>query len=202
LVILTSTAYALIFDSMYAAPHPWVTASEWIYRNAPAGNTLAVEHWDTALPLSVEVNGQLAGPTAYETRTLTLYDEPDDTSKWSVLAQDLTESDYLILASRRLYGSIPRRPDRYPVASRYYDLLFAGDLGFELAGEFTRGPDLLNPRVAPLPGAAPALLRPDESFVVYDHPRALIFRNAGHLPAEEILRLLGVGESLGVPLSQ
>ena len=201
LVILTSTAYALIFVSLYAAPHSWVTASEWIYRNVPAGSTLAVEHWDTALPLAVEVNGLLAGPAAYDTRTLPLYDEPDNAAKWTVLAEDLAESDYLILASRRLYGSIPRRPDRYPVATHYYDLLFAGHLGFELAGEFTRGPAFLNPRISPLPGAVPALLRPDESFVVYDHPRALVFRNAGHLPGEEILRRLGVGGSPGLPPS-
>jgi 4-amino-4-deoxy-L-arabinose transferase-like glycosyltransferase len=198
LVILTSSAYALTFVSLYTAPHSWVTASEWIYRNLPAGSTLAVEHWDTALPLSVEVDGLLASPSAYDQRTLPLYDEPDDAAKWTALAQDLAESDYLIIASRRLYGSIPRRPDRYPIASRYYDLLFAGDLGFELAGEFTRGPAFLNPRIAPLPGAVPPLLCPDESFVVYDHPRALIFRNAGHLPAEKLLHRLGVGESTGL----
>jgi 4-amino-4-deoxy-L-arabinose transferase-like glycosyltransferase len=197
LVILASSAYALTYASIYAAPHSWVTASEWIYRNVPAGSTLAVEHWDTALPLSVEVDGQIASPTVYDYRTLALYDEPDNAAKWTVLAQDLAESDYVVIASRRLYGSIPREPDRYPLATHYYDLLFAGNLGFEPAGEFTRGPAFLNPRIAPLPGAAPALLRPDESFVVYDHPRALIFRNAEHLGAEELLRRLDVGEPLG-----
>ena len=106
------------------------------------------------------------------------------------LAGDLAASDYVIVASRRVYGSIPRLPERYPLATRYYELLFAGDLGFELAGEFTRGPAWLNPRLPPLPGAAPAWLRPDESFVVYDHPRALIFRNVERLPAAEILQRL------------
>ncbi len=123
-------------------------------------------------------------------RTLPLYDEPDAERKWATIAGDLAASDYLIVASRRLYGSIPRLPDRYPVTARYYELLFAGDLGFEPAGEFTRGPAWLNPRVQPLPGAAPWPVIPDESFVVYDHPRTLIFRNAGRLPPDEILRRL------------
>jgi hypothetical protein len=71
-------------------------------------------------------------------------------------------------------------------------MLLAGELGFTLEREFTRGPVWLNPRLPPLPEAAPALLRPDESFVVYDHPRTLVFRNAERLsPDELLLRLTG-----------
>ncbi len=190
-VVLSTLAYAVLFASIYAVPHSWVTASQWIYHNVAAGGILGVEHWDTALPLPVEVGGRRQSPTEYTYRTLPLYDEPDDNVKWDSLAADLASSDYLIVASRRLYGSIPRLPERYPVTTRYYDRLLAGELGFELAGEFTRGPMWLNPRLPPLPGAALALLHPDESFVVYDHPRAFIFRNAGRLAAGELLQRLG-----------
>lgn len=194
-VVLATLAYTLLLVSIYAAPHSWVTASEWIYRHVPAGDILAVEHWDTALPLSVEVDGRRHSPTQYTYRTLPLYDEPDDSIKWESLAADLAASDYLIVASRRLYGSIPLLPDRYPVTSRYYNQLLAGGLsvdglGYELVGEFTRSPAWLNPRLPPLPSAAPSLFRPDESFVVYDHPRALIFRNVGRLSAGELLQRL------------
>ena len=197
--------YASAFVSMYAPPHAWIAASEWIYRELPAGRTLAVEHWDMPLPLALDVEGAPRRIEEYNTRILTLYDEPDDAAKWEGLTADgatglskvLAEADYVVIASRRLYGSIPRLPDRYPVASRYYSLLFTGELGFELAGEFTRGPEWLNPRLPPLPDAAPALLRPDESFVVYDHPRALIFRKTERLPAGELLRRLGVQQSTG-----
>jgi hypothetical protein len=194
-VVLSTLAYVLLFVSIYAVPHSWVTASEWIYRHVPAGSILAVEHWDRALPLPVELDGQRQSATEYTYRTLPLYDEPDKGVKWEGLAADLAGSDYLIVASRRLYGSIPRLPDRYPVANRYYDRLFASglsgsELGFELVGEFIRDPAWLNPRLPPLPGPAPALFRPDESFVVYDHPRALIFRNAGRLTTEELLQRL------------
>jgi 4-amino-4-deoxy-L-arabinose transferase-like glycosyltransferase len=193
LVVLSTVVYALVFSSMYASPHSWITASEWIHGNAPVGSTLALEHWDRALPLNTEVNGVLHRASNYVQLRLNLYDEPDeDAAKWTAVTADLARSDYIVIATRRLYGSIPRVPDRYPVATLYYDLLFAGDLGFELEREFTRPPTWLNPRLPPLPGAAPAWLRPDESFVVYDHPRALIFRNVEHLPASELRRLLGV----------
>jgi hypothetical protein len=77
------------------------------------------------------------------------------------------------------------------VTGGYYRQLFAGELGFRPAGEFLRGPSWLNPRVPPLPGAAPRWLLPDESLVVYDHPRAMIWRNEERLPAGELLRRLG-----------
>lgn len=192
-VLLFTAAYALLFSTLYASPHPSVSASEWIYRNAPPGSTLALEHWDRALPLYVKVDGVYRGQSSYTLLELPLYAEPDDAAKWTAIAADLAQSDYVVIATRRLYGSIPRVPDRYPVAARYYDLLFAGELGFELAAEFTRPPNWLNPRIPPLRDAAPALLRPDESFVVYDHPRALVFRNAGRLAADQLLGRLGLG---------
>jgi Dolichyl-phosphate-mannose-protein mannosyltransferase len=190
IVVGASFCYALAFVSIYASPHSWIAASGWIYRHIPDGSVLAVEDWDTALPLPLDVDGQARRVEEYTLRTLPLYDEPDAESKWATIAGDLAASDYMIIASRRLYGSIPRLPDRYPVATRYYDLLFAGDLGFEPAGEFTRGAAWLNPRLKPLPGAAPGWVIPDESFAVYDHPRTLIFRNVERLSPAELLRRL------------
>jgi uncharacterized protein YjeT (DUF2065 family) len=191
LLVLGVVVYALIFSTVYTTPHSWITASAWIYENVPAGSTLAVEEWDTPLPLAMDVDGQARRSDEFSVTTLALYQEPDDEAKWRELTADLADSDYIIVASCRLYGSIPRLPDRYPLATKYYEQLFGGELGFVLVGEFTRGTGassgLLNPRIPPLPTSVPASLRPDESFVVYDHPRALIFRNAGHLSAEELL---------------
>ena len=190
ILLLPLLAYALLFVQVYAEPHSWIAASEWLYQEVPSGSTLAVEHWDRALPLPLEMEGVSRRASEYDVRILTLYDEPDDAAKWETLAADMAASDYLVIASRRLYGSIPRVPDRYPLASHYHSLLFSGELGFELVAEFTRGPAWLNPRIPPLSDPAPALLRPDESFVVYDHPRALVFVNRLNLPAEELLRRL------------
>jgi 4-amino-4-deoxy-L-arabinose transferase-like glycosyltransferase len=190
-LVVSSLVFALAFASIYKAPHPWIEASAWIYREVPSGSVVAVEEWDASLPLPLELDGQSRRVAEYEARSLALYATPDDAGKWQSLATDLSTTDYLVVASRRLYGSIPRQPDRYPVATRYYALLFAGQLGFELETELTRGPAWLNPRIPPLPDAAPALFRPDESFVVYDHPRALIFRNVERLSADELLRRLG-----------
>jgi len=187
-----AVAYALTFQTIYASPHTWIAASEWLYERAPAGSTLAVEDWDVALPLPLEIAGRPCRIEEYDVRRLTLYAEPDDRAKWQRLTEELAASEYVVIASRRAYGSLPRLPERYPLTARYYELLFSDRLGFELLAEFERGPGWLNPRLAPLPDAAPALLYPDESFVVYDHPRTLILGNEEHLSAGQLLQRLGI----------
>jgi hypothetical protein len=189
-LVLFSLGYVLAFASIYAEPHSWVTASEWIYMHVPQGSTLAIEEWDTALPLPLDIGSESRRIEEYRAHTLPLYAEPDDTGKWEMLAGTLAKSDYLIIASRRLYGSISRLPERYPLTARYYELLFDGQLGYELVEEFTRGPAWLNPRLPPLPDAARPVAQPDESFVVYDHPRVLVFRNADRLQPDELVRRL------------
>ncbi len=54
----------------------------------------------------------------------------------------LNDADILVLSSNRLWGSIPRLPMRFPMTKEYYDLLFDGKLGFELAGRFTSFPTI------------------------------------------------------------
>ena len=88
----------------------------------PRGALLLKEHWEEGVP-------KLEG---YRQEELTLY-ENDDAPKLERLAQQLNAADYVVLYSNRLYGTIPRLPERYPMSSRYYRLLFSGQLGFQLA---------------------------------------------------------------------
>ena len=53
------------------------------------------------------------------------------------------------LFSNRLYGSIPTLPDRYPLSARYYKLLFAGDLGFEVDYVAEAHPNFLGVQLRP-----------------------------------------------------
>lgn len=176
LVLASSVLYSLAFVSIYSRPHSRVQASEWIYRNVPVGATLALEHWDDDLPLSRTVDGQPRSIGEYQTLKMNLY-EWDDEEKFHHIVSNLQESDYVILSSNRLYGSIPRLPWRYPITTRYYGLLFEERLGFHLVGTFTSYPSLfgfsLNDDAS------------DESFTVYDHPKVLIFGKTRQLSEEE-----------------
>jgi YYY domain-containing protein len=122
------------------------------------------------------------GAHGYRLVELPMYEE-DNEQKYHLLRSRLSEADYIILSSNRLYGSIPRLPQRYPMSTKYYELLFAGKLGFEKVAEFTTyprlGPFVFNDDAA------------DESFTVYDHPKPIVFQKVRELSAAEWDALLG-----------
>lgn len=176
LVVALSLLYSLAFVSIYSRPHSRVQASEWIYRNVSRGSTLALEHWDDDLPLGMAVSGEPRSIGEYKTVTMELY-ESDNGAKYEEVKDNLQAADYVILSSNRLYGSIPRLPQRYPITTRYYDLLFDEKLGFRLIKTFTSYPGLF--------GLTIVDDRADESFTVYDHPKVLIFEKERDLTDEE-----------------
>lgn len=196
-VLAATFAYALAFTSIYLRPHPWLAAGDWIRRNVPEGAVLTTEVWDDRLPVAGP--GDPATP-AYRYVELDMW-AIEGEAGLEALADALSQADYVVLASQRLYGAIGRLPERYPRAFAYYQALFAGQLGFRLAHVEASYPLLGRlaivdepfdgtwlPRPA-LPQPAPLVLsfgRADESYSVYDHPRVLIFRKAERLPPEEI----------------
>lgn len=201
-LVLTTALYALGYAAMYAVPHPANQASAWLNQNAPEGSLMLREHWEEGL----------RGLEGYEHRELPMYN-PDTPEKIAQVATDLAEGDYLHFYSSRLFGTIPRLPDDYPIpygmTRAFYPMLFAGDLGYELVSVEQKYPSLLGvslvndvygrPNLTPPAGLhdfAPGGLRvhmgfADESFSVYDHPQVLIFRNTGRLNAAQLLGLLG-----------
>src|SRR5690606_9619698 len=60
----------------------------------------------------------------------------DHAEKRDLLEKILNNTDYIIIASNRRYDSQARVPLRWPLTTRYYQALFAGELGFDLAAEF------------------------------------------------------------------
>lgn len=185
-VIALLAIWPLAFVSIYSRPHSRVTASQWISSNLPAGSVLSCEHWDDCLPLG--------GSGTFRIVEFPLY-SPDTLAKWQDMSSRLSQVDYLILTSNRLYGSITSLPEKYPTTSRFYQDLFTGKLGFTKIAEFTSRPNL------PIPGINWCLTPPfihygkiaavgsdcpqtgvsfvddyaDESWTVYDHPKVIIF---------------------------
>ena len=199
LVVAGTAFYALAYvNGVYGSVHTGVRASEWLNRNAPYGAFVLKEHWEESLPRL---------RSDFEFYDLPMY-EDDRAGKVAIVADALADADYLVFFSNRLYGTIPRLPERYPVSTEYYRLLFSEQLGYTLADVQTSYPSLLGvsfvddtlgrPELpAPLKlqqhSAAPLALNlgyADESFSVYDHPKVLIFQNTGRLSAAEIQELL------------
>ena len=200
-VVLATAFYGLAFTTIYSQPHPAVQASQWVNEQAPDGATILTDnHWDEGFPdLGRHAVSQLP-----------MY-ERDGPEKMESLARRLEAADYLMIYSNRPFGSIARLPERYPLSSRYYRLLFAGGLGYGLEQAFTRYPSLLGlsfthdpftratvARPPTLPGADPrgvalGLGYADENVTNYDRPLVLVFRNQEHLTASTLLRKIAPG---------
>ncbi|MEO6398351.1 MAG: glycosyltransferase family 39 protein, partial [Tepidiformaceae bacterium] len=52
-VIGLTVFWATAFQSIYTQGHPRITASEWLYANAPPGSRITGEIWDDTLPYSI-----------------------------------------------------------------------------------------------------------------------------------------------------
>lgn len=158
-VSLISVIWLLAFLSIYRNENPRLSASRWMGETLPPGSVLGIEHWDDALPVPPwhQQFTQLSFP---------LY-EYDDERKWREMSRLLEQVDVIVLASNRLSAPLMRLPEKYAVSQRYYELLFAEELGFELAGEFVNYPRIGDWVIDDQDA--------DESFTVYDHPRVLVF---------------------------
>jgi hypothetical protein len=202
-VLLSTSFYALAYLNVYRQPHAWIQASEWLCERASPGAVVLTEEWDDPLPSrgSADCRDNLT------TLRLDMY-APDTGSKTDELLDALEAADWIVLSSQRLYATISRLEQRYPVSSRYYAALFGERLGFRLVIAPAEYPQLLgltfldDPRYG-LPLETPPHLAAgqqsrfvlrlgwaDESFTVYDHPQPLVFAKVAQLPRDEILRRL------------
>ena len=177
LVVTATFLWTLSFFSIYTRESTRIAASRFIYQNIPTGAKILGEHWDDSLPIDLSPNH----PNQYKIKQLTIY-EPDDFKKVEYFAQELSQADYIIINSRRLYGTLMNLPKKYPVTSRYYELLFSGQLGYQKIAEFSSYPTFLG-----------IMINDDsteETFQVYDHPKVLIFKNNGHFSSKVLKNIL------------
>ncbi len=160
--LLTSLLWATAHAQVYLQPHTRLTASGWIYQNIPDNSVILHEHWDDQLP--TDIDGQAS---RFNDQQVKSYD-PDSPTKLKELMNQLSQGDYYIISSKRVYGSIIRAPSRYPLMSRFYQLLFANQAGYHLVQTFSSYPRLgsliVNDDQA------------EETLQVYDHPVIYIFQ--------------------------
>jgi hypothetical protein len=168
LILGAVSLYPVSFMSIYSHPHSRITASKWIYQNIDSGSRLTNEHWDDGLPVNLPNQSR-----SYVHIELPMFDQ-DTPKKWQEVIPKLNEADYLVMSSNRLYGTIPKHPQYYPLSSRYYDLLLKDRFkGYTQVAEFTSRPCF------PPVGKSWFCYQDDnaeEAFTVYDHPRVLIYR--------------------------
>ncbi len=106
----------------------------------------------------------------------------DDQVKRDDILRSLELGDFLTIASNRFYDHLRRNLKRWPLSTRYYEKLFAGELGYELVltldEPFEWGPWRISDQHLPTYDSPVWLdeLEADEAYHVYDHPAVFIFR--------------------------
>jgi hypothetical protein len=168
---------------VYAQEHPWQAAGRWFYEHAPPGSAYTWEAWGDPLPTDLPTLGLHRQELGYRDVWMHIYHDMSPPDKLGHIADSLQEADYVVLSTPRLYLSVARLPWRYPVEIRYYQLLFTGQLGYDLAARFTAPPGLGSFEVDDLEA--------DQSFYDYEHPIVLIFRKRRDLSDEEWQALFG-----------
>ncbi len=198
LLVGLTALYAVAFANIYTEPHTANQASKWINANVPGGSAITREHWEEGI---AGLNQSYRQPPAVP--ELPMY-EVDNAQKGDLLSRALTQSDYIVFFSNRLYGTVGRLVQRYPLSHEYYRLLFSGELGYELAyyadapvqfGPVALYEDTFGRPGLPRPGAladyrpAPLTLNlgfADESFSAYDHPLVMVFKKTRPITAEAV----------------
>ncbi|HEX9921586.1 MAG TPA: DUF2298 domain-containing protein, partial [Anaerolineae bacterium] len=181
--LVGAAVWSLAFvNGVYGSDHTWVTFARWTYANVPDGSCIAYEHWDDRMPSDIPEPQGSAFAHNYVQPVLPMYDD-DTQQKYELLRETLLKCDYIVLATNRLWRTIPRLPERYPMSTRYYEALFSGELGFEQVYA-AKSPPTLGPFTF---DDQPA----DESFTVYDHPKPILFKKVRQLSAAEWDALLG-----------
>ena len=202
LVLVFTAHYSLSFMNVYTGVHPLNAVSSWLRDNADTGAVVVQEHWEEGVPGVIGLQMH---------QRADLYD-PDTPQKFEKLTELLAGADYFVLLSNRLYATIPRLPDRYPATSVFYEKLFSGELGFEMAYSNGRyigglGVDYYEDPFARLEFGPPGGFQQpsggfltagfgwaDESFSVYEHPQTFVFANVDHFSSEQLRDTIGVSE--------
>ncbi len=169
---------------IWARDHTWLTASKWIYENVPENSTLLWEVWDDPLPVGARRISAAPFPGSDKAFHRIAWGpfEEDTREKLDVLKETLVAADYVIYSSNRIYAAVPRLPARYPMTIAYYDAMFDGSLGFEVAHQVSGQVRLL--------GFSFDETGADESWSLYDHPPVTILRKYRDVSAADIEALL------------
>lgn len=170
-----------------------------IYSSKPAIETT----WDMTVPFDLGM-GNAFDTYAGIYRTELIFENywDDNAEKREKMFATLDQADYILSSTNRVWGTVPRVPERYPLTTEFYRLLlgcppekdvvwcyntaevgtFNGQLGFDLVNVTTSYPNLgtieFNTQFA------------EEAFSVYDHPKVMVFRKSENYDPDRVRKQL------------
>ncbi|MFH0936862.1 MAG: glycosyltransferase family 39 protein [Candidatus Daviesbacteria bacterium] len=176
LTILLSIFQGIAFFSIYWRSDSRITASRWISQNIPSSETILNETGNV-----VDIPFEAQKMIVFD-----FYNLDFNPALKGQLLSDLEKSEYILIPSRRLFMDMGRFPNKYPLLSKYYQLLFNGNLGFHQIKELHSYPSFeANGLGIEFPDE-----RAEETWTVFDHPVIRVFKKTKQLTQGEYNRLL------------
>ncbi len=197
IVLLLNVIQGLAMFNIYAKEDTRFVSSRWIYNNIPSGSIVLSE---TANVSDIPISGENKVPDNYSIKNIifNFYDLDVNKQLQDELIKNLTEANYIIVPSRRIFKNYQRLKNKYPIVNNYYENLFGGGLGFEEIARITSFPSLSISDYLPIE----ALARlgqfsindegSEETFTVFDHPVVRIYNKVKRLSSDEYRELLNI----------
>ena len=196
----------LAFFSIYIHPDTRIQASELIYENIPDKSYVLSETANVIdIPLHLTNNQQLT-TNNYTVISFDFYHMDENHKLFEELTKHLEMADYIFIPSRRIFANHMTQQVKYPLTTKYYQLLFSGRLGFKKVAEISSFPCLFPkiPLINPdgnIPEdsvyrnqndlcAISSDEKAEETFTVFDHPVIRIYKKTLPFYTEQYKRML------------
>ena len=179
LLMVSTSVWTLSFWSIYSHQDSRISATGWINKNIPKNSYILTETGNT---LEAPLTGE------YTKIPFDFYNLDERYELKNELVDHLVKSDYFIIQSRRIFINHQNQPYQFPLTSRFYDLLFSEQLGFEKIQEFNSYPQL---SIGHLSFVIPDELA-EETWSVFDHPVIRVYKKVNPKEALEYEKLLEI----------
>lgn len=177
IVLGTTILWMLAFLSIYLRSDIRMEASQWLESTAKPGDAFLIEGGNM---IDVPLHGN------YKKISLDFYNLEEDQTARQKIVDALSDSEYFLVQSRRIFLNHQRLPYLYPKTNTFYDGLFTGGLGFEKIAEITSYPQIgIGNLKIEIPDE-----QAEETWSVFDHPVIRVFKKNNQLAKEEYARFL------------
>jgi len=178
ILVVTTALWTMSFFSIYTKPDVRLTASEWLVSSTPPQSTMLIEGGNM---IDIPLEGD------FKRMGFDFYTFEEDQNTRLQIASGLEKADYLLVQSRRVFLNHQRARKQFPKTAHFYDMLFAGKLGFEQIKEFHSFPSLeIENWKLEIPDEVG-----EETWSVFDHPVIRVFKKTKKLPKEMYAKIFG-----------
>ena len=181
IIVIIIIIPGLAYLSVYQNPDVRFEASQWVYRNIPAGSKILSETANVVdIPIQPPPSALKTPPSilnrpspSYQLASFNFYDLDENPTLPVQLDQLIEDADYIFIPSRRIFMN--HSSAEYPLLRRYYKDLSSGKSGFKKIAEFSS-----YPRIKMFGKIIFESLdeNAEETWSVFDHPVIRIYKKA------------------------